>query len=506
MTQIPHDILLLQKSHIFVVGDLFLDSYISGQVVRISPEAPVPILNQTHTKHVPGGAANAAANVAKFGAKVTLCGRIGQDAEGKVLQELLREIGVQELQLLKSASLPTIQKTRVMTTNQLTVNTQQVVRVDREIIAPLTQEEEEEVCRFFLSFCQQSGQKSLLISDYSKGFFSNSLLQNLIQLSQKHHIPAVCDPKSVDVSRYSGVTLIKPNLSEGRVLFRAHVPQAGPFQNFEEEISEVALCYLNKSGAHNIVMSLSEHGLYARGQDFSTALHFETQALEVADVSGAGDTLVAFLAMGVAVALPLPENLQLANIAAGIVCSKLGTATVQLAEIMERVQGHASDVSSLPGQKLVSLIDLEKISSSLSGQGKRLVFTNGCFDLLHAGHVDYLQKAAQLGDMLIIGLNSDQSVKKIKGEARPIQCEEDRAQILSALSCVAFVVLFNEETPLTLIQKVKPHILVKGADYDISTTVGAEDVLSWGGKVEHIPLIAGRSTSAIIQRIQNVIH
>ena len=498
MSHIPHDILSLQKSHVFIAGDLLLDSYITGKVIRISPEAPVPVIHQLHTKHIPGGAGNTAANIVKFGAKATLCGRIGNDLEAEILKKILKDIGISSDHFIVSSDVPTIQKTRVMTTNQLSTNTQQVVRIDREIIQPLTEEEEALVCEYFLQFCHLDGPRSLILSDYSKGFFSKSLIEKLIQMAKHSEIHIICDPKSFDVARYRGVSVIKPNLSEGRALYHAQYPSSSVFSNFEEEVYRVASCYLEQSCAQNVVMSLSEQGVFSMGNLLEKPVHFQTQALEVADVSGAGDTLIAFLAMGLAVNLPFSENLRFANLAAGIVCSKTGTATVSLSEFMERFSHFTSETQS---NKIVSLADLEKITKSLRAQNRTFVFTNGCFDLLHVGHVDYLQKASQLGDVLVVAINSDSSVRKLKGDSRPIQNESDRAQILAALSCVSFVVVFHEETPLHLVEKLKPHVLVKGADYNVETTVGAKEVLSWGGSVEHVQLVEGKSTSRLIQRI-----
>lgn len=490
---IPHSMLALQNTKIFIVGDVILDAYVEGKVARISPEAPVPVVLETNRRYVPGGAGNVAANVASFGASAHLCGRIGNDEEGDFLKKSLAKFGIQIDSLLVSPGLPTTTKMRVVSGSLSSSSGHQIVRVDKEVLLPISAEEERLILDKFKKFIELGGARALVLSDYGKGVLTKNLISSLIALSRSNGISVVTDPKSQDVDRYSGSTVIKPNLSEGRAVLRTRQP-GKTFFDFEEEVEAVADCYLSASKCENLVMSLSEHGVMARGAHVSNTVRFETKALQVADVSGAGDTLVAFLAMGCAAQLSLTQSTELGNFAAGLVCGKQGTATVTLGEFLESFH----DV--VHPAKVVSLDDFKSIAKQFRKQNLKTVFTNGCFDILHAGHVDYLQKAKNMGNILIVGLNSDASVTRLKGAGRPVQKGEDRAQILAALACVDFVIEFAQDTPIEVIRAIKPDVLVKGADYTLETTVGAADVLSWGGRVEHVGLLPGRSTTSILKK------
>lgn len=490
----------LKNTRVFVAGDVILDSYIEGKVTRISPEAPVPVLLETGKKYVPGGAGNVAANIASFGAYTQICARIGNDAEAVILKEHLESFGVNTQALVTEDNIPTTSKTRVVSYHEFISTSHQVVRLDREVVSPLNSISIEHALNAYREFIAEGGQCALIISDYGKGFLTPAFIQKLIQLSNVYNIPVITDPKSIDVSRYKNSTVIKPNLSEGRHLSGIQNSSL----DFYDEVEYIAKNYLTLSECQNIVMSLSQRGIVAMGKDIqmpvgsSNIFHLETKALQVADVSGAGDTLIAFLAMGLAAKLPLPLAIEVGNLAAGIVCGKPGTAVVKPDELFAKIQKQ-NEISS--SEKLLNLTNLTHITKTLQNQNKKIVFTNGCFDILHAGHVEYLQKAKSLGDVLVIGLNSDNSIKRLKGPSRPVQTFDDRAQILAALGCVDFVIEFDEDTPLQLILSIKPDLLVKGSDYNFTNTVGAQEVLSWGGHVEHIALLAGRSTTAILDRI-----
>jgi len=496
-----NDILALKQTQIFIAGDLILDTYVEGKVQRISPEAPVPVVHEQHRRAVPGGAGNVAANVSAMGAVAHLCGRIGNDSEGNVLRGVLEDFGILTGALVMSTDVPTTTKMRIISGNFASSGSQQIARVDKEKICDISTAEENRVQELFLHFAEQNGHKALVLSDYGKGFLTKNLVRSLIEIANKHHIPVVTDPKSLDVSRYSGSTVIKPNLTEGRAVFRAIQPGVS-FNDFESEITAISNAYLKESGCSNIVMSLSEHGVLAKGIGISTqnqTIHFDTHALQVADVSGAGDTLISFLAMGLASGLSLEQTTELGNLAAGIVCGKPGTATVEMTEFVQAFHSYSYGVNT---DKLISLEDLSFLAQEIKSQQKKIVFTNGCFDILHAGHVDYLQKSKSLGDILVIGLNSDASISRLKGPTRPVQTFQDRAMVLSALGCTDFIVSFDEDTPLDLILKIKPNILVKGADYNLKTTVGAQEVISWGGTVKWIDLVPGKSTTSLIQKIK----
>ncbi|MBX9704072.1 MAG: bifunctional heptose 7-phosphate kinase/heptose 1-phosphate adenyltransferase, partial [Silvanigrellaceae bacterium] len=464
MHSAPQDVLLLKNAQIFIVGDIILDSYIEGKVSRISPEAPVPVLVESSRKNVPGGAGNVAANITSMGASVYLCGRVGDDFEANALLEVLKKRNINTSFLFHSCSVPTITKTRIVSGNNNSSGYQQIVRIDKEVIQLSTQDEENFIVNSFIKFLQEQKEcRCLILSDYGKGLLSPPLIAKLISLCHQHNIPIITDPKSEDISRYQGSTVIKPNLSEGKAVLKSVSP-GRHFQTFEQEVQAITDCYLKLSGAENIVMSLSEHGLIATGNQISKPLKLSSHALEVADVSGAGDTLVAFLACSLAVGLDLKRATEYGNLAAGLVCAKSGTATLTPGEFLEafKLQSETTHPEKILARELLAPVfkDVQKI-------GRKVVFTNGCFDILHAGHVKYLQQAKALGDFLVVGLNSDESIKQLKGPSRPIQTFLDRAEILASLACVDFVVGFHELTPLNTILEVRPDILVKGADYNL---------------------------------------
>ncbi len=494
----PHDVLSLKNTRIFIAGDTILDTYIEGKVNRISPEAPVPVVLETNRRAVPGGAGNVAANIASMGGSAFLCGRIGNDSEAHVLKGILQDFGIETSSLIISNDVPTTTKMRIVSGNMMTSGAQQIVRVDKETNEQITPDEEQRALEQYEKFLDCGGNRCLVISDYGKGFLTKSLIRSLIQLSKQYNVPIVTDPKSEDVFRYAGSTVIKPNLSEGRSVLRVVKPGFLP-TSFSNEIETIADCYLEASACENLVMSLSEHGVMSKGKNLEGTLKIKTHALQVSDVSGAGDTLISFLAMSLAAGHPLARATELGNIAAGIACGKTGTATLSPTEFLEAFKFQSEATHP---EKLINLESLSQISQDLKSQKKSSVFTNGCFDILHAGHVDYLQKARSHGDILIVALNSDNSVSRLKGPNRPVQTSADRAAVLASLACVDYIVIFEEDTPIDTILAIRPDILVKGADYTIENTIGAKEVLSWGGSVEHISLLPGRSTTSIIQKAQ----
>lgn len=494
----PEDALALKNTRIFIAGDIILDTYIEGKVSRISPEAPVPVVLETGRRFVPGGAGNVAANIASVGGAAFLCGRVGNDAEAHILKGILEDYNIDTNSIIISKDAPTIAKIRVVSGSLLTSGSQQIVRIDKEKFVELAKNDEERVVKLYEKFLLQGGNRCLIISDYGKGFLTKTLITSLIQLSKQYHVPVVTDPKSEDVFRYHGSTVIKPNLNEGRSVLKILKP--GFISNsFKHEIETIADCYLEASGCENLVMSLSENGVMTKGKHINGTLNIATHALQVADVSGAGDTLISFLAMSLAAQLPLSRATELGNIAAGIACGKSGTATITLAEFLDAIKTRNEAIHP---EKLMPIHSLSLLISELKQQHKKTVFTNGCFDILHAGHVDYLQKARARGDLLVVGLNSDNSVSRLKGPSRPVQNAADRAAILASLACIDYIVIFEDDNPLDLIKTLKPDVLVKGADYNLENTIGAKEVLEWGGSVEHISLLPGRSTSSIIQKAQ----
>jgi D-beta-D-heptose 7-phosphate kinase/D-beta-D-heptose 1-phosphate adenosyltransferase len=504
--------LLLKDCSVFIVGDVLLDCYIHGSVSRLSPEAPVPVVLEGERRYVLGGAANVAANISSIGGRTVLCGRIGRDADGASFRHLCQHLGIETHALLESDTVPTIRKTRVL------AGYQQLVRIDREIIVPLSASEEQKVLLQFERFLTQTGHKALVLSDYGKGMLSHSVCRSLIETARSHKIPIVTDPKSNDLSRYQGTTFIKPNLKEGRDLLKVWQAEMS-VHHFEEEVDAICDVVSRLSGAEAVVLSLSEHGVALKESTLKTTRRFASRALQVADVSGAGDTMVAFLAMAAAIGASPVTATELANLAAALVCAKLGTATLTLTELLLALsQRHGSgmlrdaqnkdsaaaqsqnDGSSALSPKILQVEVLWSLSQAIRSNGRSIVFTNGCFDLLHMGHVDLLERCKQLGDVLVVGLNSDASIRRLKGSDRPIQTFESRSRVLAGLAAVDFVVGFEDDTPIELIRTLSPHVLVKGGDYTVETVVGSDVVLERGGRVEILPLIDGHSTSRLVDK------
>ncbi len=496
--QMAEHLMHMQGARVFIVGDVILDQYISGKVSRISPEAPVPVLLEASQKSVLGGAANVAANVASFGATAILAGRIGADSDGELLTRLCQAQGIHTGPMVKCSDQPTTRKLRVL------AGYQQIVRIDAESTERLNAVAEDAILDSFDSFLNSTerngnhhaNDKSLVISDYGKGVCTPRLLSSLIAKAVAGGIPVITDPKSSDLSRYRGTTFIKPNLSEGREILLRIKPNAW-HENLEEEIASLLKVVEAECGARHVVLSLSENGVVASTAGTANLLRYKSEVLQVADVSGAGDTMIAFLAMAAACNLPLDRNVQLANIAAGTVCGKLGTATLSSAEFMEAFQEREGATHP---EKVITHEEASRIAAQYRSAGRSVVFTNGCFDLLHAGHVTLLQHARDQGDILMLGLNADSSIKRLKGPDRPVQNEQDRASIMSGLGCVNYIVLFEEDTPIKLIEAIKPDVIVKGGDYHPDEVVGADVVKSHGGRVAIVPLLEGRSTTRIIER------
>jgi D-beta-D-heptose 7-phosphate kinase / D-beta-D-heptose 1-phosphate adenosyltransferase len=460
------DVLRLARARVFVAGDALLDVYLEGDVSRVSPEAPVPVLLETGSRRVLGGAANVAANVAALGGRATLAARVGDDPEGDDLRALCAERGI-DTALVCEPGLPTPRKTRVVA-----AGFHQLARLDRERTDPLASDAQQRVLDAFATW--DGG--ALVLADYAKGALPEPLTRRLVAAARRRAIPVVADPKAADLSRYAGATVIKPNRGEAQSAAQGHG-------------GDLLDAVLRASGAENVVLSLSAEGVAVRGAAVDGTVERRSEALEVADVSGAGDTMVAVLAMGLAAGLELTRAVELANAAAGAVCGKPGTATVTPAELLDAVHG-ASKI-------LRTHDDAAAVAHRLRAAGRRLVLANGCFDLLHAGHVRLLQHARSLGDALMVALNDDDSVRRLKGPGRPRQPLRDRLEILAALEAVDHVVAFAQDTPLELLRAVRPDVLVKGGDYRPEDVVGA----GVAGEVVIVPLLDGRSTTALLRAL-----
>ena len=467
---------------VLVVGDVMLDRYLWGEVERISPEAPVPVVRLAREAEVPGGAGNVALNLAGLGLKPALISVVGDDAAGARVRDLLRDAGVETRWLLTVGDRPTTVKERIMGGHQ------QMLRLDREVVDPLAPEVEDRLVASARE-CIGAGASVVVLSDYAKGVLSALVASALISEARSVGLPVIVDPKGLDFSKYAGATAVSPNRSELAAVTR--LPEADL-----DGLREAGRRLMVDLDLEFLVVTLGGQGIELirrRGGD-----HIPAVAREVFDVSGAGDTVIATLAAGLCGGLPVRDGLALAAVAAGVVIGKVGTVPVTGAELSEALL--RSGQGSHDGN-LYALDDLLNTAGAWRENGHRIVFTNGCFDLLHAGHITLLDRARSEGDRLIVGLNSDDSTRRLKGAGRPVVPQGARARVLGALAAVDAVVIFDEDTPLEVIRALRPDVLVKGSDYVEEDVVGAADVKSWGGRVVLVPLEEGHGTSEMIRRI-----
>jgi D-beta-D-heptose 7-phosphate kinase / D-beta-D-heptose 1-phosphate adenosyltransferase len=464
---------------LLVIGDVMLDKYIWGEVGRISPEAPVPVVRGMRQDEKPGGAANVAMNLARLGAQTTVVGMTGEDENARLLTERLRSNGITPC-LIASEEFDTITKTRILGGRQ------QMLRLDFERSGAIAQSALDRLLKKALELLP--GSHALVLSDYAKGVMTPAICQTLILAARKLGIPVLVDPKSSDYSLYRGATTICPNLVE-----LAGAVRLSP-RNLDEVLT-AAEAMVTELDIEFLTATLSDKGiaLVRPGNRFVAP----AQARQVFDVSGAGDTVVAVLALGLASGVPPETAVQLANIAAGIVVGKVGTVPVEKHELLAALN---PQIALNAADRVLTRDELVKRVALWKANGERVVFTNGCFDLLHIGHITLLEQARRCGDRLIVAINSDASVSCLKGPNRPIVREADRARVLAALAAVDAVVVFDESTPLELILAVQPDVLVKGGDYKAETIVGANEIQTWGGEVRIVPLVEGFSTTRLIEK------
>jgi D-beta-D-heptose 7-phosphate kinase/D-beta-D-heptose 1-phosphate adenosyltransferase len=463
-----------EKARVLVVGDVMLDRYLHGKVSRISPEAPVPLANITRVEERVGGAGNVALNISSLGGFASLLGLVGRDDAARILEGLLEQNGT-EHRLLPVENSPTIIKSRVIGHNQ------QLIRLDFE--EKFTQWDE---VAFLADFQSRLANSDLVVfSDYAKGTLGQ--VKQLIAIARQKQKPVLVDPKGKDFSIYYGATLITPNLAE----FEAVV---GTCHN-EKEIELKALDLMKQYEFQAVLITRGAKGMSLISSD-RPALHLPTKAREVYDVTGAGDSVIATLAATLAVGEDLSQAVMLANTAAGIAVGKLGAAAVSRQELQQAVHPNpAIQAAILTEEQLVKQI------SAARAAGEKIIMTNGCFDILHPGHVIYLEKAKALGHRLIIAVNDDDSVRSLKGSSRPVNSLQARMTVLSALASVDWVVPFSEDTPGRIINLVSPDVLVKGGDYNPSQIAGADHVQGYGGKVIIVPFEEGFSTTSMIEKI-----
>ncbi len=468
------------SARVLVVGDLMLDRYWHGNTSRISAEAPVPIVHVKNNEQRAGGAGNVALNLAALGAKVTTIGFVGQDEAAIQLRKLMETAGI-TCKFEELINQPTITKLRIMSRNQ------QLIRLDFE--ERFHDIDESSLLAHFKTELEQT--QIVILSDYGKGTLNN--IQKFITLAIKMHKPVLIDPKGTNFQRYRNASLITPNLTE----FEAVVGTC----ETEEEIVSKGLNLLDELQLEALLITRSKQGMTLLTKD-SPALHLPTHALEVFDVTGAGDTVISTLAASLAAHKTLAESTKLANLAAGSVVGKMGTATVTAEELNYAIHGSKAHYRGIG-----TLAEILTAIRQAQDDGEKIVLTNGCFDLLHLGHITYLKQAKALGNRLVVLVNSNASVQRLKGETRPINDLEHRMAMLAALECVDWVMSFEADTPQNMIAKLLPDILVKGGDYkDISTIVGHKEVLANGGKVEILNFVDGHSTTNIIQTIQGTVN
>ncbi|NAX44618.1 MULTISPECIES: bifunctional D-glycero-beta-D-manno-heptose-7-phosphate kinase/D-glycero-beta-D-manno-heptose 1-phosphate adenylyltransferase HldE [unclassified Vibrio] len=460
---------------VLIIGDVMLDRYWYGPTGRISPEAPVPVVKVENSEERPGGAANVAMNIASLGGHAHIVGLTGVDEPANVLTETLTALKV-SCDFVALPNYPTITKLRVLSRGQ------QLIRLDFEDKFENT-DPELILSRMDLALPKV---KAVILSDYAKGALEH--VQQLIQKARAANVPVFIDPKGADFERYRGATLLTPNMSE----FEQVVGKV----KTEQELVEKGFALIEQFDLGALLVTRSEHGmtLLQRNQK---PFHLPTLAKEVYDVTGAGDTVISVLAASVAAGKPLDEACALANAAAGVVVGKLGTSTVSTIELAEAVHGSKDTDYGVISEQ--ALIDAVKVAQA---QGEKVVMTNGCFDILHAGHVSYLNHAAKLGDRLIVAVNTDESVKRLKGPGRPVNTTDRRMAVLAALGAVDWVVPFSEDTPQRLIAAVLPNLLVKGGDYKPEDIAGGEEVIAAGGEVKVLNFEDGCSTTEIIEAIK----
>ncbi|MCL1137612.1 bifunctional D-glycero-beta-D-manno-heptose-7-phosphate kinase/D-glycero-beta-D-manno-heptose 1-phosphate adenylyltransferase HldE [Shewanella pneumatophori] len=464
-----------EKAKVLVVGDVMLDRYWAGPTARISPEAPVPVVKVEQLEDRPGGAANVAINIATLGGAASLAGIVGTDETADALTLGIQTLGV-EPNWHKVAGKPTITKLRVMSRNQ------QLLRLDFE--ESYSQAESDALLN--QSLASLDNVDVAVLSDYAKGALISP--QSFIAAANAKGVKVLVDPKGSDFSKYRGAFLLTPNMSEFEVV-------VGKIES-EADLVAKAQGLLEAYDFNAMLVTRSEKGMTLITRD-QPELHIPTVAREVYDVTGAGDTVISALATAIAAGSDLPQACAIANTAAGIVVGKLGTSTVTRLELIEALSLNHGE----SGFGVVSEDQLAYALEQAKLRGERVVMTNGCFDILHAGHVSYLQQARALGDRLIVAVNTDASVKRLKGEGRPVNSEDRRMTVLAALASVDWVVPFSEDTPQRVIGRLLPDLLVKGGDYKVEDIAGGEEVIAAGGQVKVLCFEDGISTTAIIQNI-----
>ncbi len=479
----------LGSPKILLVGDFMLDVYTYGDALRISPEAPVPVLKVTRTEYSCGGAGSVATDVTAMGGEVFCLGVIGNDQNAEILKQKLSDVGVDTAGLITTDNRPTTTKHRLIGLAQHR-HQQQLFRLDHEEDKPLTEQQNEKILSLYLEKLKQAD--IVCLQDYNKGLLSESLCQRMIGLATSQNKKVLVDPyRSNDYSKYSGATLITPNREETSLAVGFEIKT---IENAKKAAAQLA----EKLKLKAVVITLDKEGAYLWTEKTNEII--PTRARNVYDVTGAGDMVLAALAITIAAKCDYKTAVQLSNIAGGIEVEKFGVATVTIEEIINEIMGENRGKNG----KIRSAESLKTELNWHRKQNETIIFTNGCFDVLHRGHIEYLKFCKTKGNIVVVGLNSDKSVKQIKGPKRPVNNQHDRAAVLAAMESVDYITIFEENDPLKLIEKVKPDILIKGKDWENKGVVGQEFVESYGGKVVLAELVEGKSTTATIEKINSL--
>ncbi len=482
MSPTQDQIAQLARGRVLVIGDVMIDHYVSGRVSRVSDEAPVPIIHVGDERWTAGGAANVAANIAALGGKATLIGVTGADPAASTLAGILASLATSvEVHLVTETGRPTTIKTRYMGGQH------QIVRVDREQPSAITKPTEDRLIAAVEMLADDCN--AIMISDYAKGALTDRVLAAVMAAGRKNNVVVIVDPKRNDWGAYRGAAIITPNRKELQLATRAPCTS-------DAECEVAAGLAIQATGA-GILLTRSEHGM-SLFRDKEKPANLAAKAREVFDVSGAGDTVAAAVALGLASGLAAEIAMQIANVAAGIVVAKRGTATATPAELLAETGSGNRGLGGAPGA--LSLADAKKLRETWGREGLSVGLTNGCFDILHAGHVALLRQAAGACDRLIVALNTDASVSGLKGPDRPVQSEDVRAAVMAAVKGVDAVILFGEPTPLEVIRELQPDVLIKGADYAEDQIVGADIVRGRGGRIVRVTLVDGQSTTKVIEK------
>ncbi len=472
-----------ESEKILCVGDLILDHYVHGDIDRISPEAPIPILKANDRNYnILGGCGNVAKNICSANNKCHLISIVGNDDDGLKLKEIIKKIKHLTSNLIVDPVRCTTKKTRYVCENQ------QILRVDKEMENPISSAIELKIIKLLKKKINDFN--VIVLSDYNKGVLTNNLIKKIIKIAKDYKKILIVDPKKKDFSVYAGATFITPNLKE--LKGATNTLGIGNKSNEDSLVLKLSKKIINKFDFKAVITTRSSNGISVV-TDMGSFFHLPSEAKEVFDVSGAGDTVLAYLSSSISKGESLESSIKISNVAAGLAVAKFGTSVVSIDEI--------DNIKQIKNNKVVTNQDISKILEGYDSE-KIIGFTNGCFDLLHTGHISYLKSAKQKCDILILGLNSDESIKKLKGKSRPIVEQKDRVEILSSFPFVDKIVVFDELTPIKLIKKIKPNIIFKGKDYKKKDVVGFYESKKWHGKVILIDFVKNKSTTNLIERVK----